>query len=852
MKELLADAGRRSCLKAMNRDGATPLHLAAAAGCLDAAHLLVNAGAQLDVRNRANQTPLDLVSLEDNPQLAQLLVDGRRLRSPSAATGSRPVVLGQAGTSQKQKAAATAAHQQIVGPLRSGRAAGLLPADVAAAAATTELTRVQQLESLCKEVEPNRNGQAVLSDVQDCTRQLGEQRLIIQQQVSQTRCQQQQIEHLAEQVTVIAKTVQGAVADLATLKQLQQVQPTEQLHTEQHLKAAAEHQWSTLEAQLAAQAARADDRHATLQLQLGACMDAVQSSTQRLAAVEGVTESTRDNLIRQEQFFHAALAAVSSTADAKQAVVMAAAVDAAESTAKAAVDSATDTLVSKALEAVTADISAAMAQAAEATAADAEARLVALEAQAQLQDKLSALSTSLKEADVNRDQSSLEESFIAFMDTTSSCLQQHEQQLDAMKAMFPHLEGVVIQRAQMVELVQQVASLQAAFDLIPHGANRSNTNIKERRTSGSAGSLCLHKPEAEGFETAANMMKLQHQMSALSAAVDELRQGWQCTSEELRAGQHSIRSAWKEELTRLATADADARQCLVQQQHELIRAWEGQVVQLREAALGMGAARHSPPAEPGTARGMAEQAHSLPVHRRSQISCAGLVADIADVSAALQEQLSVLQAEIQAVPQVPVANSSSHAVSAENPFLAGEDDTMMTGHGGCFHLQPQQHETSCRQLTDGEHAAVVAPISYCSVAAAAAPGVPAADGHQPHAAVIVGQPVIGADQQKPKLMRKQRSFLGNSYATNKGSKSVGGMGSATPQALFSEDLLCVDAGVLAAASADAHILHSAYGASVVVEASMPAQTCDSETEKQDSKTQKWMPWQRNKNTKGKR
>jgi hypothetical protein len=47
--------------------------------------------------------------------------------------------------------------------------------------------------------------------------------------------------------------------------------------------------------------------------------------------------------------------------------------------------------------------------------------------------------------------------------------------------MFPHLEGFVSQRAQMVELVQQVASLQAAFDLIPHGAPRSNVSGRERR-----------------------------------------------------------------------------------------------------------------------------------------------------------------------------------------------------------------------------------------------------------------------------------------------------------------------------------------------------------------------------------
>jgi hypothetical protein len=50
-------------------------------------------------------------------------------------------VLCKEGTSQKQKTAAAEAHQQLIGPLQSGRAAGPFTADVAAAAATTELTR---------------------------------------------------------------------------------------------------------------------------------------------------------------------------------------------------------------------------------------------------------------------------------------------------------------------------------------------------------------------------------------------------------------------------------------------------------------------------------------------------------------------------------------------------------------------------------------------------------------------------------------------------------------------------------------------------------------------------------------
>jgi hypothetical protein len=52
VKELLSDAGRRSCLKALNRDGATPLHLAVQTGLLDIARLLVNAGAKVDATDR--------------------------------------------------------------------------------------------------------------------------------------------------------------------------------------------------------------------------------------------------------------------------------------------------------------------------------------------------------------------------------------------------------------------------------------------------------------------------------------------------------------------------------------------------------------------------------------------------------------------------------------------------------------------------------------------------------------------------------------------------------------------------------------------------------------------------------
>lgn len=55
VKELLSDAGRRSCLKALNREGATPLHAAVQTGHLDIAQLLVNAGAKVDATDRVSQ-----------------------------------------------------------------------------------------------------------------------------------------------------------------------------------------------------------------------------------------------------------------------------------------------------------------------------------------------------------------------------------------------------------------------------------------------------------------------------------------------------------------------------------------------------------------------------------------------------------------------------------------------------------------------------------------------------------------------------------------------------------------------------------------------------------------------------
>lgn len=54
VRELLADAGRRSCLKSLSKDGSTALHVAAAAGQAEVVQLMLDAGARTDARDRVS------------------------------------------------------------------------------------------------------------------------------------------------------------------------------------------------------------------------------------------------------------------------------------------------------------------------------------------------------------------------------------------------------------------------------------------------------------------------------------------------------------------------------------------------------------------------------------------------------------------------------------------------------------------------------------------------------------------------------------------------------------------------------------------------------------------------------
>jgi ankyrin repeat protein len=55
VRELIADAGRRSCLRAITKDGSTVVHIASAAGQAAVVQLLLDAGARADGRDRVRQ-----------------------------------------------------------------------------------------------------------------------------------------------------------------------------------------------------------------------------------------------------------------------------------------------------------------------------------------------------------------------------------------------------------------------------------------------------------------------------------------------------------------------------------------------------------------------------------------------------------------------------------------------------------------------------------------------------------------------------------------------------------------------------------------------------------------------------
>ncbi len=71
----LIECGAAVNAKASWKGNDTALHVAARDGCVAVAQLLLQNGAQVDIRNSAGQTPLQFASWFDRPQLVQLLID---------------------------------------------------------------------------------------------------------------------------------------------------------------------------------------------------------------------------------------------------------------------------------------------------------------------------------------------------------------------------------------------------------------------------------------------------------------------------------------------------------------------------------------------------------------------------------------------------------------------------------------------------------------------------------------------------------------------------------------------------------------------------------------------------------
>lgn len=62
---------------ARNEDGNTALHFTAGLGMAKVVQYLVDIGADINVKNKKDQTPLDLAEKFDNPKVAEILRQAR-------------------------------------------------------------------------------------------------------------------------------------------------------------------------------------------------------------------------------------------------------------------------------------------------------------------------------------------------------------------------------------------------------------------------------------------------------------------------------------------------------------------------------------------------------------------------------------------------------------------------------------------------------------------------------------------------------------------------------------------------------------------------------------------------------
>jgi ankyrin repeat protein len=79
---------RKELLSAKTNLGDSVLHLAAINGDLNIAHLLIQEGAELDLKNNDGETPLSIAQREKNVQMANIFIAAADIKGKESSTTS--------------------------------------------------------------------------------------------------------------------------------------------------------------------------------------------------------------------------------------------------------------------------------------------------------------------------------------------------------------------------------------------------------------------------------------------------------------------------------------------------------------------------------------------------------------------------------------------------------------------------------------------------------------------------------------------------------------------------------------------------------------------------------------------